>query len=613
MVNHVKHFFIGDPLPTQALGHQKLGKIQALAVLSSDALSSVAYATEEILMVLVLAGTTAINLAWPIGLGIATLILIVGLSYYQTVHAYPNGAGSYIVSRENLGVLPSLVAGAALLTDYTLTVAVSTSSGIAAISSAFPVLYPWRVELAVISIAFITIMNLRGVRESARVFAVPTYLFIVVIFILLAAGMIRLLQGNIPPAAPPPPEVAGMVQPLTILLILRAFSSGCTALTGIEAISNGVPLFKPPEPKNAGKTLLWMVGILVTMFLGITFLSHQFSIIPREGETVVSQLGRAIFGESPIYYVIQAATMLILLLAANTSFADFPRLSMWMARDRFLPRQLANLGDRLVYANGIIMLGVTAALLVVIFGASTHALIPLYAVGVFVSFTLNQAGMVRHWLRTKEPGWKTSIVFNAMGAMTTGVVAVVMAVTKFTHGAWIILLLIPTLVVLFLRIHRHYEEVAEQLSLSLRWPTPVREHTVVVPVAGLHRGVVKAIQYALAISEDVRIVTVDVDPAATEQLRERWEEYLPHLQLTVLPSPFRSVSGPLTDYIDALIDEEGHYVTVVLPEFVPARWWHFLLHNQTAVVLKWALNYSRRISDKGRFRILTDVPFYLHR
>ncbi|MGQ9516567.1 MAG: APC family permease [Anaerolineae bacterium] len=611
MLSYIKRILIGMPLPTYRISHERLGKVQALAVLSSDALSSVAYATEEILMVLVLAGSAALNLSWPIALAIAALLVIVGMSYFQTVHAYPNGAGSYIVSRENLGTAPSLVAGAALLTDYILTVAVSISAGIAAITSAFPSLYPWRVELAVGAIAFITIMNLRGVRESARVFAVPTYFFIACMLTLIGVGLARVLTGSLQPMEALESMAVQGVQPLTSFLLLRAFTSGCTALTGVEAISDGVPVFKPPEGENAGKTLLWMIAILVTMFLGITFLAHQIGVIPREGETVVSQIARTVFGRNVFYYLIQAATMLILVLAANTSYADFPRLSMWMARDCFLPRQLANLGDRLVYANGIILLGLLSSLLVIIFHASTHALIPLYAVGVFTSFTLNQSGMVRYWLRRRSPGWQTSIIFNALGAVATGIVAVMMAATKFVHGAWIVLALIPLLVMMFRAIHHHYEEVAEQLSLSLRWPVPVKKHTVIVPVAGLHRGVVKAVYYAKALGSDLHVVTVDVNPEETAKLLERWKHYLPDIPLEVLPSPYRSVVDPLMEYVNSFIDEEGHYVTIVLPEFVPARWWHFFLHNQTALVLKWALNYARRETLQGRFRIITDVPFYL--
>jgi len=364
-----------------------------------------------------------------------------------------------------------------------LTVAVSISAGVAAITSAFPALYALRVELAVVAVAFVTVINLRGVRESGRVFAVPTYFFIATMFLLILTGLAHLFLGTPAPTVSAAASAPVAVQGLTAFLILRAFASGCTALTGVEAISDGVPVFKTPQADNAGKTLLWMAGILVSMFLSITFLAHHFGILPGEGETVVSQLARLVFGTSPLYYAVQAATALILLLAANTSFSDFPRLAMWMARDRFLPRQLANLGDRLVYGNGIILLGILASVLIVIFRASAHALIPLYAVGVFISFTLSQAGMVRRWLMLRGPGWRRSMLFNATGAAVTGVVLVVVAATKLIHGAWMVLLLIPLLVRSFWAIHRHYEEVADQLSLSQRWPVPVHRHTVIVLVA----------------------------------------------------------------------------------------------------------------------------------
>jgi amino acid transporter len=513
------------------------------------------------------------------------------------------------VAKENLGTWPGLVAGAALLTDYVLTVAVSISAGVAAIVSAFAILEPLRVELALIAIAFVTLVNLRGVRESGRVFAVPTYFFIATMFLLILVGLARWLFGS-PPLVSPGPPSTNAVQSLTLLLILRAFASGCTAMTGVEAISNGVSVFKRPEADNAGKTLLWMAGILVTMFLGITYLVNQFGVVPRGGETVVSQLARAVFGTSPVYYLVQAATALILLLAANTSYSDFPRLAMWVARDRYLPRQLANLGDRLVYANGILLLGGLAALLVIIFGARTHALIPLYAVGVFISFTLNQAGMVRHWLGLQSPGWRRSAFINGVGAIATGVVLIIVTATKFVHGAWIVLLLLFAILLVFRTIHRHYQGVAEQLSLSRRWPTPVRRHTVIVPVAGLHRGVVKAVQYAQILGGDLRVVTAEIDAHDTEKLRVRWQEVLPEVPLEVLPSPFRSVIAPLLEFIDGFVQEEGDYVTLVVPEFVPARWWHHLLHNETAWLLKLALLYGRR-GWQGRFRIITDVPFYL--
>lgn len=609
MLHSLRRILIGSPLPTRQMIHERLGKVQALAVLSSDALSSVAYATEEILLVLVLAGSGALALTWPVALAIAVLLLIVVSSYYQTIHAYPGGGGAYIVTRENLGTVPSLVAGAALLTDYVLTVAVSISAGVAAVTSAFPVLYPYRVELAVGAIVFITLVNLRGIREAGRVFAVPTYFFITMMFILLAVGVGRVALGQqaaiAAQAAVPPAS-----QALTLFLILRAFASGCTALTGIEAIADGVPIFKKPEADNAGRTLLWMAGILVSMFLGITFLARQYHILPLEGETVVSQLGRQVLGNSPAYYLLQAATALILLLAANTSFADFPRLSMWMAQDRFLPRQLANLGDRLVYVNGIGLLGLLASALVMIFGASTHRLIPLYAVGVFISFTLSQLGMVCRWLRTRTPGWRHLAAINAVGATATGVVLVVVAATKFLHGAWIILTLIPLLILGFLTIHRHYQVLAEQLSLEQEWPEPVHRHTVIVPIAGLHRGVVKALRYAQVLGGDLHVVTVEIDPEETRHLLERFRKYFPRVSVDVLPSPYRSVIDPLVEYIDRFVDEEDHYVTVVIPEFVPRRLWQHLLHNQTAWILRFSLRYSRP-GWRGRFRIITDVPFYL--
>ncbi|MCB0153146.1 MAG: APC family permease [Anaerolineae bacterium] len=608
----IRRTLLGLPLPSARMAHERLSKVQALAVLSSDALSSVAYATEEILLVLVLAGGGALGLSWPIAMAIGMLLLIVAISYYQTVHAYPTGGGAYTVSKENLGTLPSLVAGAALLTDYVLTVAVSISAGVAAITSAFESLEPLRVEIALVAIAIITLVNLRGLRESGRVFAVPTYFFVGTMYLLIGLGLARWLLGGLVSLPAPTFTETAVTHNLTLFLILRAFASGCTAMTGVEAISNGVTVFKSPEADNAGKTLLWMAGILISMFLGITFLVHQLGLTPNENETIISQLGRSVFGEGPLYYALQVATALILLLAANTSYSDFPRLAMWMARDRFLPRQLANLGDRLVYANGILVLGLVAGLLVIVFGAETHALIPLYAVGVFVSFTLNQAGMVRHWLKLRTPGWWRSALINGAGAAATAIVLVVVAATKFTHGAWFILLLIPTLVVIFRTIHRHYVEIAQQLDLSGRWPTPIKRHTIIVPVADLHRGVLKAIYYAQSLGGQLHVVTVEVEPEATATLNTRWQKNLPNIPLEILPSPYRSVTEPLLAYIDKHIRSEGDYVTVLVPEFVPAHWWQHLLHNETAWALKLALLYNRR-DWRGRFRLISNVPFYLSR
>ncbi|MHB1293768.1 MAG: APC family permease [Anaerolineae bacterium] len=612
MLLNLRRLLIGSPLPSAEAIHERLGKVQALAVLSSDALSSVAYGTEEILLTLVLAGTGALSVSLPIGLAIAALMIIVAASYYQTVHAYPSGGGAYTVARENLGIYAGLVAGAALLNDYLLTVAVSVSAGVAAITAAVPALYPWRVPMALGAVLFVTLVNLRGIRESGRVFAIPTYLFIGTMYLLIITGLGRLLLG-MPPASPIATEATTQaVQDLTLFLILRAFSSGCSALTGVEAISNGVPIFRPPESHNAGKTLLWMAGILTSMFIGITLLANAYRIVPIEGETVISQLARATWGQGFLYYTVQAATAMILILAANTSFADFPRLSMWMARDRYLPRQLANVGDRLVFNNGILLLGALAAGLIIIFRASTHALIPLYAVGVFTSFTLSQSGMVRRWLRLRTEGWLHSAIINGLGACATFVVLIVVAATKFVHGAWLVLILIPLLVYGFTRIQRHYVQLSEELSLDRRWPTPARRHTMVVPVSGLHRGVVKAVQYAQTLCGDLHAVTVDIDAAETEALIEYWNRMLPDVPLEVLPSPYRSVTGPLLQYIESLVEQEGDYVTVVMPEFVPNRWWHGLLHNKSANLLRNAL-LSDRQSWRGRFRIITDVPFYVGR
>ena len=464
-ISGLKKVFVGRPLATAQARHERLSKTSALAVFSSDALSSVAYATEEILLVLVLAGTVALGHSIPIGIAIAVLIAIVVSSYRQTILAYPQGGGAYIVAKDNLGTLSGLVAGGALLIDYVLTVAVSVAAGVAALTSAFPGLFPFRVVLCVVAVAAISTANLRGIRESGRLFAVPTYLFVASCAGMLAYGFAQWIIGVERPAAPVLPA-ADTLQGITLFLILRAFASGCAALTGVEAVSDGVPAFRPPEAQNARSVLVWLGVILITLFMGITFLAHHYGVGPRPEETVVSQLARRVFGGGLFYYAIQAVTMLILILAANTSFADFPRLSYFLARDGYIPRQFANRGDRLVFSNGILILGGTAAVLLVIFGGDTHSLIPLYAVGVFVSFTLSQASMVRRWLVRREAGWWWRWWLNAVGAATTGVVMLVIAGTKFTHGAWIVVVLIPVLVMVFMVVHRHYREVAGQLSLE---------------------------------------------------------------------------------------------------------------------------------------------------
>jgi amino acid transporter len=606
-VQALKRVLLGTPIPTTLAKHERLSRVTGLAVFASDALSSVAYATEEILLILVLAGTGALYLSVPIGLGIAALIAIVVSSYRQTILAYPQGGGAYIVTRENLGRYPSLIAGGALLIDYVLTVAVSIAAGIAAITSAVPALYRYRVWLCVLGVVLISIGNLRGVRESGKLFATPTYLFVGAYALMIGWGGVAWLTGGAGGAGAGPPGTGGPdPQQLTLFLALRAFASGCAALTGIEAVSDGVPAFQPPEARNARAVLVWLGVILIALFLGITFLTNHFAILPVEGETVTSQLARRVFGDSFFYYFVQAVTTLILVLAANTSFADFPRLAFFMARDRFMPRQFANRGDRLAYSNGILILAFLSACLLVIFQGDTHALIPLYAVGVFVSFTLSQSSMVRYWLRLRAPLWPMRAALNGVGAAATGLVMLVIATTKFTHGAWIVTLLIPCLVLLFLAIHRHYEDVALQLSVENAEPRrPPSGHTVLVLVGDVHRGMLPALEYAQALSPSARAVYVEVDSDSTRRLEDRWGKWGSGVPLVVLRSPYRSVVGAFLEYLDHLQRQApDQLITIILPEFVPARWWQHLLHNQTALLIKGALLFRKGV-------IVTSVPYHL--
>jgi len=598
---------VGKPIPSHLAHHERYSRASGLAILSSDALSSVAYATEEILRTLLIAGTASLWLVTPIGSVIAGLMLVIAFSYRQTIHAYPGGGGAYRVARENLGTIPGLVAASALLLDYVLTVAVSIAAGVAAVTSAFPQWHVKSVELALAFLVLIAVGNLRGIRESGRIFAVPTFFFLGSMGMLLLVGAYKALTGQIVPiesaaAAFVPPETA----PLTLFLVLRAFANGCTALTGIEAISDGVPAFKPPEAKNAATTLMIMAACAVTLFMGVTLLAGAYQVIPRQEETVISQLNRAILGgRGPFYYMVQASTTMILVLAANTAFSDFPRLASIIARDKFLPRQLANQGDRLAFSNGIVILSLLAGVLLVVFGGDTHALIPLYMLGVFVSFTLSQLGMVLKWRRERRPGWLGGALVNGIGATLTLIVLFVVAITKFTEGAWIIIVLIPVLVFHFLAIHRHYGRVAEQLSLKDLSATDKRHNTVVVPIGGVHRAVVQALEYARTLSDDVRAVYVDVDPHATQEIRELWTQWGKGIRLEILASPFRSVMEPLLEYIEITNDERpDDFVTVLLPEFVPARWWHHLLHNQRALLIKGALLFKPNV-------VVTSVPYHL--
>jgi amino acid transporter len=669
MATSLKRLLVGNPLKTEQAVHERLSKKTALAVFSSDALSSTAYATEEILLVLAAAvafgQTTAFHYVVPISIGIAALLVIVTISYRQTIHAYPSGGGAYIVAKENLGTTPGLVAGASLLVDYVLTVSVSIAAGVAAITSMvqgtrFAWLDEHRVALCLICIAFIAIANLRGVRESGAIFAFPTYAFVVCFLFMIGYGLVHYFTvGGVAPV-PGGDELkiaeGYKVQPITMFLILGAFSNGCAALTGIEAISNGVPAFKKPEARNASATLVVMAALLTVMFLGTSVMAYLYGVHPHANETVISQFGRIIFTGAFgwFYYVVQVTTALILVLAANTSFADFPRLASLLARDRFLPRQFANRGDKLVFSNGIVILALFSSILVAAFGGDTSRLIPLYAVGVFLSFTLSQAGMVRHWLaeraklraagagahaqgglrddngRTPLPdallaasddihttkfvedevtsaaNWKKSIVVNALGAIATFVVLCVFILTKFIHGAWIVVVIIPLLVLMFRSIHGHYFRVAKQLSTEGLGQLHEIKNTVIVPISGIHRGVINALQYAKSISPDgVKAVYVDFDEEATHKLRQKWEQWGSGVELVVLPSPYRSLTRPLLRYIDRLLRKGGDdFVTVVLPEFVPARWWQQLLHNQSSLLLKGSLLFKKCV-------VVVSVPYHL--
>ena len=606
-ISRLKQRIVGRPIATAQARHERLGRVTGLAVFASDNLSSVAYATEEILRVLLLAGVGALSFSVPIGAAIGLVIAIVITSYRQTIAEYPQGASDYLVTKDNLGVYPGLVAGAALLIDYTLTVAVSVSAGVAALTSAVPGLYAHRVLLGVGMVALIGVANLRGLRESGRIFAVWSYLFIVGYLALIAYGVVSYLFGG--PGAPPPPRATGAehVGEIGIFLLLRAFASGAVALTGIEAVSDGVTAFKPPEVRNAQSVLVVLGIVMVALFIGITALADLYQIVPRDEETVISQLSRQVFGGGLFYYFIQTVSMVILVLAANTAFADFPRLAYFMARDGYLPRQFISRGDRLVYSNGVIILAVASGVLILIFHGSTHALIPLYAVGVFTSFTLSQLSMVRRWLVKRPPGWWWRLTISALGALTTGLVMTITGVAKFHDGAWIVVILAVALVAHFLSINRHYREVARQLSLDDYDGPPAIQHTVLVLVGDLHKGVVQALQYARTLSPVAKAVYVETDPEKTRRLEEKWGKWGCGLPLVVLSSPYRMLLNPLLDYLDHLLAQgEHHMVTIIIPEFIPAKWWQHLLHNQTALVIKGALLFRKNV-------VVTDVPYHLSR
>lgn len=590
MAGKIGRFLIGNPLETSQLEQQRLSNYMALAVFSSDAISSVAYATEEILLILIAAGTIALHLSIPITIGIAVLFAMVTMSYRQTIHAYPSGGGSYIVAKDNLGTNVGLVAAAALLTDYVLTVAVSVASGIAAITSAFPQFYPFRVELCLLAVTFITIANLRGVRESGKLFSIPTYFFIVAMSITIIFGIYKVFFLH-ETAAEYSSQISRATHDIGLFLVLRAFASGCTALTGIEAISNGIPAFRSPESRNAQKTLTAMAILCIFMFTGIGMLAFKFKIIPHETETVVSQIARFVFGKNILYYCVQVGTALILILAANTSFAGFPRLASMLARAGFMPRQMASYGDRLVFANGIVFLGFVSSVLLIIFGGSTHRLIPLYAVGVFLSFTLSQIGMIFHWLRLREPGWHYSIVVNSLGAVTTGLVTGIILITKFKHGAWIVVIFIPTMVFFFNRIAAHYKETANSLKVADGYVdlTPLKTR-VFFPISGITTVALRALQFCFAISKDVTGIYINVNQESTEAVKAQVEKMKLPIPFVILDSPYRSIIAPLVKFIDKeSLDNPDTIITLVIPEFMPHKWWHYILHNQTAMVIYAAL------------------------
>jgi amino acid transporter len=622
-----RSWLIGRPLPTADAPHEAIGKTVGLAVFSSDALSSTAYATQEIMAILAFAGTAAFALVFPISIAIVALLVIVTLSYEQTIHAYPGGGGAYIVSRDNLGEFPAQVAGAALLMDYILTVAVSMSSGVAQVVSAFPSLFAYRAWIAIVLVMAVMLINLRGVRESGTVVAVPTFFFIAAMYATVGWALLRQLTGALG-TVPSPPELETVpAGTITLFLLLHAFSSGTTALTGVEAISNGIPAFKEPRSRNAGITLLWMAAILASLFLAISYLAVHVRAVPSETETVISQLARTAYGgRGALYLSVIGATTLILIMAANTAYAGFPRLAALQAADGYLPRQLTYRGSRLVYSRGILLLALVASFLIWVFDASVTALIPLYAIGVFLSFTLSQLGMAGRWWKTGRLGpgqerrergsvlrpdrrWRLKMTVNFLGACITAVVTVIFAVTKFHDGAWVVLIVIPLLVVVFYAIHRHYQTLARELSLEKYGPpTRVDRHRVILALSGVHRGTLAGLHYARALSEDVTAVFVSTEPEQTAAVEKKWGEWGAGVRLVILNSPYRLLIEPLLDYVRQVSArrQPNEVLTIVVPQFVPQKRWHNVLHAQTAVMLRLALMFRPGI-------VITSVPYQVGR
>ena len=602
---NLKRVLLGEPLSTYEAKPERIGPWKALSTLSADALSSVAYATDAMLFALLAFSSAAVVWSIPIALAIIVLLIILTASYRQTVEAYPLSAGAYSVAKANLGPSAALLAGSALLIDYILTVSVSVAAGVHNLVSAFPVLTQHQVLIGVVVIFVLMLLNLRGVRESAALFVFPTYFFIISILILIGVGFWRYFMGE----APPTPVINEIYPEVPLVLVLRAFASGCAALTGVETISNNVGIFEAPAQKKAKTTLFWMALFLGIFFLGVTVLAHIYGLMPSSDQTLISLLGRALFNHTAFYYFVIISTALVLFRAANTSYMAFPRIASALARDRYLPRQMAGLGDRLVFSNGIIGLSLVSALLLVYFEGDTLSLIPLYALGVFLSFSLSQAGMVAHHLREKKPGWVRSLSLNGVGAFATIVVFGDLTLAKFFDGAWLVVLMIPVLVLIFSRIYRHYLSVGKELTIIDEVAPlvfkPVK-HTVVIPISGIHRGVIEALRYALTISQDVRACYVEIDSETTERIKDQWNKWAPNVPFVVLKSPYRSVIQPLIKYIED-VESVSHddLVTVVVPEFVTAKRWHRILHNQTALFIRAALG-------RKRGKIVTSVRYHLH-
>ena len=624
----LRSWLIGHPLSTADAPHQTIGKVVGLAVFASDALSSTAYATQEILGVIAAAGAVAYGYLFPISVAIITLLAIVTISYEQTIHAYPGGGGAYIVARDNLGELPAQTAGAALLTDYILTVSVSISSGVAQIISAYPALFPYRVLIAVLAVLFIMMINLRGVKESGTAFAIPTYFFVLMMAFTVGVGMFRYLTGSLSMVVNPPVfEPGKVISMITPFILLHAFANGTTALTGVEAISNGITAFKEPRSKNAGITLIWMSLILGSLFLGLSFLTGHVHAVFSEQETVISQLARTIFGgRGSLYLMLISGTTVILIMAANTAFADFPRLGALHAGDGFLPRQLTYRGSRLVYSRGIVTLAVISSILIIIFQASVTRLIPLYAIGVFLSFTLSQAGMARRWWKIGhlkegeeivepgstlryEKGWQYRMVINGFGAICTAVVMVVFAATKFMDGAWVVLILTPVLVTIFFSIHHHYKDLAKKLSLDnfAAVPSHNLRHRVIMPVSGVHQGTLAALRYARNLSADITAVHVSIEPAESEKVRKKWEAWGEGVRMVILNSPYRVLLEPLLEYIKDIARQRqpGETMTIVVPEFISNNRITDALHMNTADYLRSQLKRYPGI-------VIIDVPYHVH-